>query len=635
MDEPRDRIEEAKQRLYSRSIDAIRVRKDRVLKSIEHAVPDSWQITPEKKMKAQKLLLDTSVFKKFFLFCLAILGLAIVVAGFTFLKGTSTVSTENVEIEILGNAFTEGGAELPIQIQVLNKNATPLELADLFVEYPRGSDGMANQDFERKRISIGTISAGKSAQEIIPLTLYGEEGTVQTIRARLEYRIKGSNAIFVKEKTYDVSISSAPLELAVTAPTSASSGEEVSFKVVLKSNSAKISPRMRLVFEFPPGFESTTATPEASSGDTVFDLGDLPPDAEKTIIVRGVLRGIDGDEKMFRVYSGEGDPKDDSKIDVVYNSILHTMVINRPFLEAQLVIGNKDSDVYAARTGSPINAQVKWQNNLPEKVIDAEISVTIDGNVYKEDTLKTDGFYNAVTNTINWNKNIDMDFASVEQGENGTLDLSFNTLPLVTGQGTVISDPHVTITVSIRGKLASGGSIAEINNSSTKTIKIISDTQFTSVASFSNGPFTNSGPLPPSVDDKTTFTITWNITNTANPLGNGVVRGVLPLYVSWENTSSPTGEQIVFDEATREITWNTGTIPQGSGFSAPVKSVSFKIGLTPTQSELGEVPEILSEAVFTARDLYTGVDVSLKRNALSTRIFGDATSFIGKDAVVE
>ncbi len=635
MEDHRDRIEEAKEKLYSRNVDAIRVRKDRVLKSIEHIVPESWQVTPEKKMKVQKLLLDTSVFKKFFLFCLAILGLSIVVAGFVFLKGTGTVSTDNVEIEILGNAFTEGGAELPIQIQVINKNATPLELTDLFVEYPRGSDGMTNQDFERKRISIGTIGAGKSAQEIIPLTLYGEEGVVQTIRARLEYRIKGSNAIFVKEKTYDVSISSAPLELAVTAPASASSGEEITFKVVLRSHAAKVSPRMRLVFEFPPGFEPTTSIPEASSGDTIFDLGDLPPDAEKTIIVKGVLQGIDGDEKMFRVYSGEGDPKDDSKIDVVYNSTLHTMVIDRPFIEARLLIGNKDSDVYAARTGSPINAKVKWQNNLPEKVIDAEISVSIDGNVYKEDTLKTDGFYNAVTNTISWNKNIDSKFASVEQGEGGTLDLSFNTLPLVTGQGTVISDPHVTITVSIRGKTASSGSISEINNSSTKTIKIITDTQFTSVASFTSGPFVNSGPLPPSVDDKTTYTITWSIKNTASPLGSGVVRAVLPLFVSWENTTSPTNEQITFDEATREVTWNTGTVQQGSGFSAPLKTVSFKVGLTPTQNELGLVPELIGESVLTIRDLYTGVDISLKRNPLLTRITSDGTFVFGKETVVE
>ena len=58
------------------------------------------------------------------------------------------------------------------------------------------------------------------------------------------------------------------------------------------------------------------------------NLGDLAPGAERNISILGKMLDVfDGEEKVFRVWSGSQSPSDKSLIEIVFNSLEHTVII--------------------------------------------------------------------------------------------------------------------------------------------------------------------------------------------------------------------------------------------------------------------------------------------------------------------
>ena len=77
-----------------------------------------------------------------------------------FFSKSNAVSNDNIDISVLSNAFTAGGEDYPLLLEIANRNNSPLDLVDLVVEYPKSSQVGLSQDNEHLRISLGTIPAG-------------------------------------------------------------------------------------------------------------------------------------------------------------------------------------------------------------------------------------------------------------------------------------------------------------------------------------------------------------------------------------------------------------------------------------------------------------------------------------------
>src|ERR1035437_4008707 len=223
-----NRLEELKSKLFSKSYQTKIEHRDSYSHLKTDEVVDSWQNKekPESNM-SEKFFMKTSLFKKFFIFSIVFFVLVLGYAAYVFFAGGNTVSNNNIDISILGNNFTAGGEDLPLIVGITNKNSSALDLADLIMEYPKGTSADLSTDTQTSRISLGTIPAGAVRNENIKVVLFGEQGSVRPIKITLEYRVAGSNAIFVKEKDYQVSISSTPINLSVDAPTEISPNQNI------------------------------------------------------------------------------------------------------------------------------------------------------------------------------------------------------------------------------------------------------------------------------------------------------------------------------------------------------------------------------------------------------------------------
>ncbi len=623
-------LDQMKTKLSSKTFASGGVRREGFTHFVKKNVPTAWQ-KEEKVNTEEKFYMKTSMFKKFFIFSIVFFALALAFAAYMFFAGGNTVSNDNIDIAVLGNAFTAGGEELPLQVEITNRNNSALELADLVIEYPKSSSGDLSNETERFRESLGSIPSGGVRNENMKITLFGEQGSIRPIRITLEYRVEGSNAIFVKEKAYQVTISSAPINISVNAPTEASPNQEIAFDIKTSLNATKAASKILLKVDYPVGFQFVSAKPSPSLGNNVWNLGDLVPGAERTISVIGKMVDVsDGEEKTFHIWSGTQSDNDKSSIGVVFNSLSHTVVIQKPFIEAKLYINGQYAREYASDTRTPIQGEIRWANNLNTKLSNVVIRAKISGNAVNRKSIQAEqGFYNSNENTLIWDKNSNPAFMEIEPGDAGSVGFSLSPNALFSSSG-LLETPAIGIEVSIEGaEPLEGNSVKKLTNSETKIIRIISELGLAAKALYYSGPFANTGPIPPKVEQETTYTVTWTLSNTANNVSNAQVRATLPPWMRFVGPISPPQEDLTYNSSTKEITWKVGGIPKGTGLSGADREVSFQIAFKPSLSQLGSAPVIINDAVLTGHDDFANVNVRVNKTSLSTRLSSDPAFPLG------
>lgn len=628
--ENRNRIEDVKRHLYDASDQTVNKAREGVLHPVNHPVPSTWNVggnTDNLDMKKNKQ--PTSIFKKFFLgaiiFFIATLGFAL----YVYINGSPSVSSDKIDIAILGNAFAKGGEELSLQIEITNRNNASLELANLVIEYPKGAKDDMTDMIRLPKESIGTISAGQTITREVKVTLFGDEKSSRNVKAILEYHPEGSNAIFSKEMQFSVTISSAPLSLSIKAPDQATSDQTIELLVTATLNTALPEGATMLQVTYPNNFVFESSTPSSIVGNSIWDLSSLTQTEPLAISIKGKIVGQSGDQQVFHVYAGTTSPSDKSKIDVVYNSLLQSIAITKPFLEARILVDNVDLPVYSASGGETVNVQVVWSNNLASRIADTQLIVNLGGNAFDKSQIDpVDGFYDSANNRIIWDKNTTAELASVEPGAKGSVSFSFKPISLIGSAGSIKS-PQVSLDVSIRGNQPSQGSaLIEVNNFSQKIVRILSDFQIATSAQYS------AGPLPPKAEKETRYIVTWTLSNSVNSIIQSQAKSVLPIYVQWVGPQNDLGENLSFNQTTREVVWNIGTVRPNTGFDSN-REVSFIISLKPSLSQVGSIPQLMKEVSLSGTDSFTNTTLKSIRGPITTFLVNDPKFKSGNERVVQ
>jgi len=620
------RLDDVNRKLYSKTMRPKLSRRG-VFSEKSDSVSHEWKADEPSvaSEKPQTMKLQTSFFKRFFVFSSVLLGIAIVFAGYMFIRGTKNVSGDNIEINVIGNTFTGGGEELPLQVEVINKNHVALELTDLLIEYPKGAE--TGSEMVHSRISLGTIAGGESKIVPFSVTLFGQEGSSQNINLSLEYHIQDSNAIFVKDATHSIVLSSAPLVVTVDAPESIAPNQNVTFMVTVRQNSEASVENLGLEVEYPFGFRFDSSVPEPIQGNNIWQLGDLAGGAEKTIKVTGTLLGEEGESRSLRFYVGALDPANLSRVAVIYSSTMTTIAIKEPFLDAEIFYAGTNGDTFIVSSGKEITADINWKNNLPIKINNVQIVARFSGNAFDPTKVSADNaFFDSNTNELTWYEKTNKTLRVVEPGTSDSFNFKFTPKPLAIGSS-VINDPEVNIEVSIRGNQSLDGNIPEtVEKVNSVSFHLNTALELSGRTLYATGPFANTGAIPPRVGMPTTYTITWNVTSSANSVTDATVKATLPLYVTWKGAISPANETVLYNANTREISWRLGTVARGSGYSTGVREASFQVEFLPSTEQVGKIPELVTKPALAGTDSFTGTYLQSTWGALTTRLTGEPGS---------
>lgn len=627
-------IEELRDTLYSRTkYQAPEDKRTPVSsdESEETSVEEEWD-TPDldEMLKYERRKPEGHPFmKKLFVFAAAFFFIAVAAAAYMFLGGASFVSTRNVDIAVLGPVSASAGQVLEIGIAVTNRNNADLEMTDLSIQFPHGSRDPQDpaRPLTYTREELGVVRAGREVTHNTSIILMGEQGQIQEIRVSVEYRVRGSNAIFRRDKTFEVVIGESPVSMTVSQPRFTNSGDVFTTTVTLNHTSDEILRNVMIRAEYPYGYAVRSSSPSAIGDGNLWALGDMAPGSTKVLTIEGGLVGEDNEERTFRFYVGVADPvARDLKFGANLVSTLETIAIARPSVALTMDLNGDREAVYIAPAGQSVSANVRFQNNLSDKLLNPRLVVTITGAALDKRTVSAHqgGFYDSQTNTITWNLESLDGLPELLPGVNGAASFTFSSLEGEAYAGDIKMEAVLTGTlVDATSRL--------ISTSLDRSVRISSEVTLVSRALHSTGPFSNQGTLPPKVEEETTYTVVFTAGNTQNDIGNARVTAVLGPNVSWVSGSN--GE-ISYNPSNNTITWNLGTLASGAGFSSPVREASFQVSLIPSLSQVGIAPTLVSGITLTGTDTFTERKVTVTNTPVSTRLSADPSFVQGDDLVV-
>ncbi len=611
------------------------------LAPVEYDVKNAWEGAEDISTMKRANDIKTPVLRTLLIFSAIFFLSALGISAYFLLAGSNIVSTDNIDLSVSGPISIKGGEEFNLQILVGNKNNTDLKFAELIVEYPESAQvpkSSGSTVSNRYTKELGVVTQNSVVNESVKAVLFGEENSEEEIKITLEYRTEGSNATFIKEKIYKIFISSSPLSLSLDLPGDTSFGKEMDLNVKINSNSSQVLKDVIVKVAYPSGFIFKDANPVPVYGNNLWALGDLLVKGQRSIRLRGSMQGQDGEVKTFRASAGTRGSKDDNEVSVPYGSSLGSVIIKKPFIGMSIALnGDGSNGDYIAFSGEVVRGDIGWTNNLPVKILNAELSVKINGETLNKSSVTAgQGFFRSVDGVIIWDR-LNGNFPqSIESGQTGNQSFSFTFLPLIGGRRSISENPWLTLDATFRGTRFAEGRESEsiVENSISRRIKLLSDLQLTPRAVYYVGPFKNSGALPPVLDKETTYTIIWPVINSSNDVKDVVVRAALPSYVRWLGNFSPQSEDIVYNQLGGEIVWRVGDIKAGSGIISKGREVAFQIGFTPSISQSGQLPVLISDATISGVDLFTGTETKSVRRSLNIQLNTDPELKPNEDGVV-
>lgn len=568
------------------------------------------------------------IVKRFALFALIFFVISLIIAGFVFWRGYYMVSSKNIAIKTDGPVSVSAGIKTDFVLKIVNKNSTALLGANLLVEYPEGTRKSDNpaQELARDSINVGDIGPGEEKTFPLSAMFYGEKGGQVFVAYTLEYGVRMSNSRFNASGEYAVTIDSTPITLDVIMPTELTADQETAFRVRITSNSVSSLNNVSIRAAYPVGMTIISALPKGDADNTLWQLGTLAPGETKEINFLAKAGGLAGEERTIRFFAGLIDTGRPSVILTQYATVAKTFVVRNPFISISTEIFDSGSDVVAADAGSQMRVEIALNNNLSQNLQNASFSATFDGIIYSESSIRAGkGFYSSQSKTVSWNKNTIEKLALLPPGSNVKDELEFR-LSGENEKGILNQrNPFLTIRLRAEGSTTGEGGIpTRVVYDTTRTIKIKTRTTATSVGRYANGPFVNVGPYPMKVDTETTATATFSLTNSVNDVTGAELRAKLPLYVTWKGNVSPNSEDFRFDENTREVVWDIGTIKAGIGKVTAPREASFQIGVVPNASQLNTEIDLVTDIVFKAKDEFVGRDIQQNLSPITSRFSSDS-----------
>ena len=465
--------------------------------------------------------------------------------------------------------------------------------------------------YPRYTENLGQLESGESVTRSIKAVVFGGAGQALLLPMSLSFGTAGSNATFVKNASYTLAISSAPLSVSVETLAETVSGKSLTLTLTVRSNAPVPLGNVVLAGVFPFGFSAVSSSLPLNNSS--FLLGTMAPGLSKVVTLTGTLLGQNAEQRVFHFTVGTAKSASDQTLAIPYMTQDATVLITAPFIDTTLAINGDTSSNVVVASGSRQNVSISYANTLSTSVTNATIAVALSGSAIDYDSIETtNGFYRSVDRTVVFSRDTDPSLASLSPGASGIGIFTFAT------KAAGVLSPTIVLTTSVSGTRVGQANVPEqISASATKTVKVATVAVLSASALHTAGPFANSGPIPPRADQMTTYTVQLNMRNEGSAIAGGAVSMTLPGYISYTGLTNGTGS-FSYNEVSRTVSWNIGDLAQSASAQG-----AFQISFTPSTSQKGSVPLLTGTASFSGYDRFAGVQVSATADPVTSETKGD------------
>lgn len=528
------------------------------------------------------------------------------------------------------------GEPFPVTITVANNSESEIDNAQLTVTLPQGLSFVATGTTPDQRaltIPIGKMSSKTvNPPQTINLIVTGGGGGTQTLQnvqtvnvalvygtattAKTQFQTTASTAITIG--------SSAALSLSYNAPSSIFSGQNFDLAVNYTNNTGMTLQNIVLSMQYPPAYRFVTAsgTMPTDQADSLFPVGSLAPGETRTLIITGNLTGPNQMQYQLNGTIGAGWGGE------TYPSMSApaNFVVTPSPLSFGITVNS--TSTYVAKLSDGLHYVISYTNNSPVAFQALSITATLNGQMYDLASLKTNGAFNSQNNTITWYAATTPGLASLAPGQSGSVDFT-----VMTKKAFPIKLPsNNNFQLSVAARIQSptvppntaGSSTVSVASNVSKVAGAISLGADGFVAEKVAPSIKNSGPYPPRVNQPSTYTIHWSITNYSTEMKNVTVSAYLQSGTTFTGAvSSPSGTTFTVNPGTGLVTWTIPDVPATTGVISAPATVVFQVSNTPAVNEVSQQVTLLGTTHLTATDAFTGLPVSEDANAITTRFPND------------
>lgn len=632
-----NRIEELKKRLYDRDAAVGGVRRSKLSTKYQDS-PSAWGSTDETETLDGDSITSGLLYKLTLVSAL-FFAITLGVAGFWFFQGANLISNRNIDFSISGPATTKAGDETPFQIIIANRNKLALDQVVLTVEYPDDTKqpGDATVPLRKVELPVGSIAPGETVNKSVSAALFGNENDAREVTGSIAYRVAGSNAVYQKDSKYSLIISSPPVSVALTAVPESIVDHEVTVDVKVTSNAQSTLRDIALQINYPRGFEFINSTLAPTKDNNFWVLGDVKSGSEKSFTIKGRLTGINQEVKTFQAVIGVQDAINANTIDTKFAEIFKTITLKQPFIALETNINGSTDIEPAVTSGGTIRVDLNWLNSLSSKVINNQLEVSLSGEPFNNRSVSPGtGFYRASDGTIVWNQVAEPGLADIAPLESGKTSFTFLSYSLFDQAMANIVNPVIKLNAVIKGTRISDGFPTEnIETKISRTIKLNSIFRLSAKVLHKTGPLTNTGPIPPKVDQETTYSVDLSVLNTSNDVSDSYVKAVLPQGVKFLGEVTPNTEKLTYNPVTSEIRWDLGKVAAGTGVKVAPREVIFKVGVTPSLTDSQRSATVVKNVLLSGVDTFTNNTLQDNKNLLDTRLLSEPGFEMSDGLVVE
>ncbi|MFA6131942.1 MAG: hypothetical protein WC702_02635 [Patescibacteria group bacterium] len=592
---------------------------NRVSKSLEKSLKDIYSHDGDLNMTK----IDRHKRSRLTAFLIRLVGVLFLLAliswgGFLWWQSNPTSTSQPLRAEIETPQTITSGATSCFKVRYENAGRVPIAALSVSINLPETftlKEAKPEATGENYQWTLSPLGVGSDGSVDLCGIFRSVTPGSEKIQAVFTYRAANFSSDFQDIAGTTVTIEKSILALEVTGATETVVGDQTIYTAKIKNNDTETTENLRLRAVLPESFTITSADPAVSEiGSAYWDFTTLQPGEEKTITFTGSFTSSASGILPITMEAGFLNAKKDFIEQA--ESKTETKVMGGD-LAFNLIVNGSDKE-QTVDLSSRLRLSLSYTNRGGETMEDVSFALTIEsgGKTIPIDFQNSDLVGGSKTgNTITWNKTNTAGLALLSPSASGTVD------PVLIAVSSL--DPNTTadsITLLVKALVGKvNGTVTTRTISSTPlTIKFNSDAKLLTEARYfdRDGNSLGSGPLPPTVDEVTTYRIFWTIENKLHDLNNLSTTMNLPANVAWTNNVQADSGSITFNETTRQVTWTVSSLAK----SAASTSTWFDLAITPSVSDIGSFINLTNPAAFEATDASTGDTVHDSTDTLTTAL---------------
>lgn len=530
---------------------------------------------------------------------LVIIILVILIAAGAIFWGRHSFSKAKVQIDIEFQDDIASGEEIVLIAKYENKNRVNLNDVYLIIDYPSGAFSSEGKEIYQEQRELGTILRKSEGEEEFKVRFVGEKEEIKNLTLKLNYQPQNINSRFENSTIFRIEINSVLISINIEGSEKTISGQEVNYLIEYENKTDEDAFDLKLELNYAGDFEFKSARPEPVEGNNIWQIDLLKAGETKKIELRGILRGEEEENKILK--AGIGEIKDDIFLQYSQSEFV-TQISPSPLLLLLKIEGiDEECNIDSSQK---LNYKIEFKNNTDVALTELILKVHFEDNIFDFKSLKLEGigFFDSRENVITWSGAEVSALTLLEPNQSDEVSFSVeikDSLPIFNYndknfQARVLVEIQ---TLTIPAKF----SISELKVEKELACKINSQLDLGAKAYY------NEGSIPPRVDQLTTYTVRWQITNTSNDLENVKIWAILPQGITWSNNyiNKVSDSQVSYNERTKEVVWQIDKVPAGVGVILPIYELIFQIGLRPSINQVGQTLTLINESSAEAKDTFT------------------------------